>query len=275
MSTNTSVIECPTCSKRFSSISNLNRHIKTHDSLEGKACDICNKTFSRSDLLHKHKKIHEKVLQKRAHICKMCNFSSDRLYNVERHMENKHGQQKPAKIYDCPVCKATFATKGNYDKHRRKFHKRSVKQKSACKDQNMPLYVPLSSDDMSEMDRHVGWDTFLTALSRDNDLYTSQSSSNTVLDTPIVKNELPTMVSTCDSVIPTVTNGDMVLDTQSVENELPTMVSTSYSAISTLTNGDMVLDTQSVQNEVPTMVSTSDYIISTPINGKYIQYYII
>ena len=48
------IFKCQTCDKIFSSNSNFNQHMKTHDDLKVFKCDVCFKTSHKKSNLVKH-----------------------------------------------------------------------------------------------------------------------------------------------------------------------------------------------------------------------------
>ena len=109
--------KCDTCEKTFSQKRYLKLHMDIHTGAPRKQCKYCDKDFSaRSNLLRHVKKCHPtpKVIEntqgfimlekspernsvqhlkpkKKAFNCETCDFKSQRKYNLEVHMKNKHG----------------------------------------------------------------------------------------------------------------------------------------------------------------------------------------
>ena len=86
-----SAVACPDCGSEFTSIGNLNRHVRmSHAEQPPRVpCDMCEKTFNSKGGLNRHKR-------------------------------QRHTTQSP--IFDCPECSSVFASRGNLNRHMRMNH---------------------------------------------------------------------------------------------------------------------------------------------------------
>ena len=86
-----SAVACPDCGSEFTSIGNLNRHVRmSHAEQPPRVpCDMCDKTFNSKGGLNRHKR-------------------------------QRHTTQSP--IFDCPECSSVFASRGNLNRHMRMNH---------------------------------------------------------------------------------------------------------------------------------------------------------
>ena len=115
--------ECGDCKKTFSQKWYLKEHMIIHTGAPRKQCKYCEKDFSSKSHLHRHvKKCHPtpKILEntqgfimlekspernpvqhlkpkKKAFNCETCDFKSQRKYNLDVHMKNKH-EGTPKKV---------------------------------------------------------------------------------------------------------------------------------------------------------------------------------
>ena len=63
---------CPKCSESFSSLTNLELHLKSHPSTKCFSCATCAKDFSKLENLQLHQKLH---FGQKDYICSVCNRS--------------------------------------------------------------------------------------------------------------------------------------------------------------------------------------------------------
>ncbi|KAL9695612.1 hypothetical protein quinque_014897 [Culex quinquefasciatus] len=104
----TSRFECTQCSKIFSTRTNLNRHLLTHDGNKPYTCLLCHKGFTQSGSLKQHLLIHQNL---RPYVC-----SKD---GLKRHVAVKHNENK-TRDFACDLCPKAFKTKHVLTVHRRK-----------------------------------------------------------------------------------------------------------------------------------------------------------
>ncbi|CAL8141583.1 unnamed protein product [Orchesella dallaii] len=116
---------CYFCGIGYSSKSNFEQHIRTHQGENSLKCQICDKTFSRKSVMRDHINFHNGI---KPHICNVCNdgFSSRRALSV--HVKNHTIEQTQPHVYDtghypitilmekdgrryeCNICKKKFRT---------------------------------------------------------------------------------------------------------------------------------------------------------------------
>lgn len=119
---------CPTCSRGFGSIQNLNRHIKrTHERVEelqqGKVfpCDVCNHVYTSEKRLQTH--LYNVHYGKNTYQCKLCPSFFKKSGGLLHHMREEHGSKrdrpknKNEEIYKCIFCSFTSNIKGNVFRH--------------------------------------------------------------------------------------------------------------------------------------------------------------
>ena len=82
-------LKCKLCSKFFSRVSNLNRHIATiHEKKTKFKCHICNKCFGHSRSLTDHIiTVHEKL---KPHQCSICANRFSQHSNLKQHIDSVH-----------------------------------------------------------------------------------------------------------------------------------------------------------------------------------------
>ena len=123
--------KCRKCSKVFSSIPLLNKHMLNHHE---EICKICERKFLSSDLLKEHIKIHEEQspsnelldTDKKLEIsvtphlivkCELCDSSFDTLEILRQHTESEHSE-----VHKCAECDKIFTTKDEMSNHSLEIH---------------------------------------------------------------------------------------------------------------------------------------------------------
>uniref|UniRef100_A0A8D8NQB0 Zinc finger protein 350 n=1 Tax=Culex pipiens TaxID=7175 RepID=A0A8D8NQB0_CULPI len=140
----TSRFECTQCSKIFSTRTNLNRHLLTHDGNKPYTCLLCHKGFTQSGSLKQHLLIHQNLrpyvcsvcgqgftqqksltFHMRRHtnekpfICSFCGYAFRQKDGLKRHVSVKHNENK-TRDFACDLCPKAFKTKHVLTVHRRK-----------------------------------------------------------------------------------------------------------------------------------------------------------
>lgn len=101
---------CRVCSKSFSLLRNLMRHMKLHEGNRRHVCSICSKAFFTAGNLKQHLITHT---GERTHICFICNKAFCHKSNLKAHMAI-HSDERP---YTCTLCSHTFKLKIGLAKH--------------------------------------------------------------------------------------------------------------------------------------------------------------
>lgn len=140
-------VVCPVCGKNYTSISNLNKHMKTHGEKK-EVCDVCGKQFHLKVLLKEHiKYVHSDTYAVECQHCSKQMKSRNSLYG---HIALFHPDlsQKKVMSYKCSQCGKVFRQKGNLKKHELTH---SDKRSYACKQCEKTFKFP------EQMRRHELW----------------------------------------------------------------------------------------------------------------------
>lgn len=136
---------CPTCGKSYSSVSNLNKHMKTHGEKK-EFCDICNKSFHLKIALREHmESVHTEVFK---HQCQYCGKFLKCRNSMFGHVRQFHSDITI--MYECEQCGKQFRQKGNLKKH---ILTHSAAKTFECKECSKKFKFP------DQLKRHEVWHT--------------------------------------------------------------------------------------------------------------------
>ncbi len=84
-----SLHKCPYCDKKFDTLGNLNRHVRSvHLNIKPYVCELCDVKFTHSYLLKKHiKTVHDNI---RDYICTYCAKAFQKKGGLDRHVKRAH-----------------------------------------------------------------------------------------------------------------------------------------------------------------------------------------
>ncbi|CRL00096.1 CLUMA_CG013378, isoform A [Clunio marinus] len=104
--------KCLVCDKFFTTVGNLNIHLKIHAGEKPYKCTVCGKGFIQSNNLATHMKIHT---GEKPHGCQICGKRFSQSNNLKTHIRT-HTGEKPFK---CTLCEKSFNQKNNLTTHLR------------------------------------------------------------------------------------------------------------------------------------------------------------
>ncbi|XP_055607435.1 zinc finger and BTB domain-containing protein 24-like isoform X2 [Uranotaenia lowii] len=101
---------CNRCEKSFSTKTNLNRHLASHDGRKPYTCEICQKGFTQSGSLKQHMMIHDQI---RPYVCEVCDYAFTQPKSLKFHMLT-HTNEKP---FTCDHCGVPFRQRDSLKRH--------------------------------------------------------------------------------------------------------------------------------------------------------------
>ena len=111
---------CPTCQRKFTLTSNLNRHVEeVHLKRLVYKCRLCNKSFVRLRGMDRHESIcnHKQ--------CNICQASFNHRDDLIKHNKNVHGESTQftsVETFQCSICKKSFSRKDKLNEHKKEVH---------------------------------------------------------------------------------------------------------------------------------------------------------
>lgn len=90
-------IDCIYCEKPYSKLSNLIRHLKTHEENKTHSCNVCQKTFAMGQDLIDHLNRHKGF---NPHTCSICDKSYMQLSKLRSHMKTHSGDKVSRSMYN-------------------------------------------------------------------------------------------------------------------------------------------------------------------------------
>ncbi|XP_026688101.1 zinc finger protein 154-like, partial [Diaphorina citri] len=102
--------ECPTCGKKWRTVSELNAHIQTHSDLRPFVCEICGQGYKMKKALLVHVGMHSGI---HPFTCHFCNKSFTQKIGLVKHLNIHNGTKK----YQCHLCGKGFIHHTSYKFH--------------------------------------------------------------------------------------------------------------------------------------------------------------
>ncbi|KAI5714357.1 hypothetical protein M8J76_015856 [Diaphorina citri] len=102
--------ECPTCGKKWRTVSELNAHIQTHSDLRPFVCEICGQGYKMKKALLVHVGMHSGI---HPFTCHFCNKSFTQKIGLVKHLNIHNGTKK----YQCHLCGKSFIHHTSYKFH--------------------------------------------------------------------------------------------------------------------------------------------------------------
>nr|CAD7425093.1 unnamed protein product [Timema monikensis] len=122
------LFSCKVCSKTFTKLVYLRRHVIIHSDRRPYECKVCKNTFTRSGDLSKHMRIHTRELTKLEKedtaiheyagefVCKLCSRSFSKEFYLKQHTV-VHIEKEPT-TYLCDECGKAFKQRGALTQHK-------------------------------------------------------------------------------------------------------------------------------------------------------------
>ncbi|XP_041373290.1 zinc finger protein 16-like isoform X2 [Gigantopelta aegis] len=105
-----SVPACWVCRETFHKLSELIRHVKTHEDGQAHQCHVCGRTFTRGDSLIRHSRIHTGV---KPYTCTLCGRSFTMSGSLKSHVLVHTKERR----FKCDVCLKCFSRSDTLSRH--------------------------------------------------------------------------------------------------------------------------------------------------------------
>lgn len=116
---------CHKCNNTYSTRTNLQRHLNSHDGSKPYVCPTCNKGFTQNGSLKQHLYIHT---GERPFVCDICNRSFTQAKTLTFHMR-RHTGEKP---YNCLTCGQSFRQRDGLKRHVQIRHSEELSEIFSC-----------------------------------------------------------------------------------------------------------------------------------------------
>ena len=122
--------KCKYCSKEFTFLKYMNRHIElVHETADKVTCEICEKQI-KPKLLYLHQRQHEEP----KFSCEICSKKFFRKGNLKLH-QKVHLDSEEIEKFKCDICSKEFSTKCNMNRHKKSHGGEQKIQCSICTSQ--------------------------------------------------------------------------------------------------------------------------------------------
>ncbi|GIY50080.1 hypothetical protein CEXT_266061 [Caerostris extrusa] len=118
---------CDVCSKEYSSVPSLNRHMLIHSAQNPFVCKTCQRPFYQSSHLEVHMLVHT---GEKPHICEICQRTFTQSSSLKSH-KVIHSGTKP---HRCDYCYYQAAQKPSLNTHLKRYHSEHKQKCSVCCD---------------------------------------------------------------------------------------------------------------------------------------------
>ncbi len=129
---------CEHCGEKFSFKTERNKHVRTVH-IKEHVCDICSRGFGSREKRDCHRRTHT---GEKPFACHTCDYRAAKKFNLDMHLQAKHGDFGSNKNFLCAICNKQFVTMGRVRRHMALVHTDGKIGNNARSRRHRPVPLP-------------------------------------------------------------------------------------------------------------------------------------